>query len=327
MPAPSSTIYGYRPDLDTWAEYDLEANQKGFVSAAIAPSIDVALVSDNPGKIPIEQLLKIGDGKPRAARAGYPRGSWTFTTWGYTCQEYGWEEPVDERERAIYANFFDAEQFTTLRAFNNVRLNAEKRMADLLFSATWTGGGASLYTDVGTTEWAQANWAAATPVDHVEAAVRKVHSNSGVWPNAMILNRTKFRDLRQCAQIRERIVASGAGSPAKASDITPEMLALVFDLDRVVVAGGDRDSATEGQSTVIASIWGDYAMVCKIATSKDIREPCIARSFHFAADGSQEQGAVEVYREDQTRSDIVRVRHDVDEVVMYTELGHLIGGI
>lgn len=326
MPSPSTSLSTLRPDLATFSEFDLEMNQRGFIAARVAPVIDVQLASDNPGKIEVEQLLKVGDGKARAQRSGYPRGDWTFTKWSYATQEYGWEEPIDDRERKLYANYFDCEQIATARAYNNVLLNAEIRMAALIFNtSTWTG--ASLYTDVGTTEWAQANWATATPIAHVEAAARKVKANCGFWPNAIVMNRTKFRDLRQCAEIRERIVASGAGSPAKASDVTPAMVASCLDLDYCIIAGGVKDSATEGQATTFADVWGDYAMVCRVATTSDVREPCIARTFHYAADGSQIGGTVEMYREEKIRSDVVRVRHDVDEVVMYTEMGHLIAGI
>ena len=327
MPAPSVSLSTLRPDLASFAEYDLEMNQRNFIAQKVAPVVEVALVSDNPGKIPIEQLLKVGDGKPRAPRGSYPRGNWTFDKWSYTTLDYGWGEPLDDRERKMYQYLVDAEQIAVARAYNNVLLNAEIRMAALLFSATWTGGGATLYTDVGTTEWAQANWATATPIEHIEAAVRYVHSNSGLWPNALILNRLKYRDLRQCAQIRERIVASGAGSPAKASDITPQMLASIFDLDQVLIAGGDKDSATEGQSTTISSVWGTYAMVAKIATTADIREPCVARTFHWGENGSQIGGAIKQYREEAIHSDIYEVSHEVDEVVMYTECAHLLGGI
>ena len=46
---------------------------------------------------------------------------------------------------------------------------------------TWSGG-ATLYTDVGTTEWAQANWATATPIAHVEIEFFDVKSQKNmIW--------------------------------------------------------------------------------------------------------------------------------------------------
>ena len=64
-----------------------------------------------------------------------------------------------------------------------------------------------------------------------------------------------------------------------------------------------------------------------MTTTNDMSEPCIGRTFHWAEDGSQPAGTVETYRDETKRSDIVRVRHDVDEIVMYTEMGHLLYNI
>jgi hypothetical protein len=33
---------------------------------------------------------------------------------------------------------------------------------------------------------------------------------------------------------------------------------------------------------------------------------------------------MESYREEQSRADVIRVRHDVDEVVLYLQAGHLL---
>jgi hypothetical protein len=106
------------------------------------------------------------------------------------------------------------------------------------------------------------------------------------------------------------------------------MLAQVFDLDYVIVAGSSKNSAVEGQAPTPTQIWSDeYAMVCKVATSNDMREPCIGRTFHWSEDGSSIGGSIEEYYEEQSRSKIIRVRHDVDEVVMYLQAGHLLSNV
>jgi hypothetical protein len=323
MPAPTASLATLRPDLATFEEFDLEMNRRGYIASQVAPVIEVASQAGNFGKIPIEQLLQTAS-TTRNPGGGYSRGSWKFTPATYATKEHGWEEPIDDREAKMYSSYFDAEMISTARAYNFVLQNAEIRMAALIFNTgTWTGS--TLYTDVGTTEWA--TYATATPIAHVEAACRKVWTNSGMWPNAIVLNQTKFRDLTQCQQIIDRIVSAGAGDPAKAADITPQMVARVFNLDRVIVAGGAKNTANEGQSISISNVWGDYAMVCRVATTSDPKEPAIARTFHWAEDGSQVGGTVETYRDETIRGNVVRVRHDVDEIVMYTEMGHLIAGI
>jgi hypothetical protein len=202
--------------------------------------------------------------------------------------------------------------------------NHEKRVADLVFNpTTWTGG--ALTTGV-VNEWDDAD--DATPIVDVNAARLKVYEGSGLWPNALIINKKVFHNLRQSEEIIDRINSAGAGNASKATDITAAMLAAVFDLDFILIGGGTKNNAKEGQPASPAQIWDDeYAMVCRIATSVDMREPCIGRTFHWSEDGSQVGGAVEEYYSDEVRSKIIRVRHDTDEVIMYPQAGHLLSNI
>jgi hypothetical protein len=323
MPVPSSSLATLRPDLAAFFEFDLEMQRRGYVSTQVLPVVETGLQSDNPGRVPLEQLLFQADTK-RNAGGSYNRGSFKFETFSYATEENGWEEPVDQRDKQRYRFVIDAEAIAAARAMDVVLRNQEQRVADLVFNTT-TWNGAALTTGI-TNEWD--DFTAATPVVDVEAAVKKVYEGSGLWANALVINRQVFRNLRQCAQIIDRIESSGAGSAAKASDITEQMLAEVFGLDFVIVAGSSKNGAKEGQSASPSQIWsGEYAMVCRVATSADMREACIGRTFHWSDDGSSIGGTFEQYYEEQSRSDIIRVRHDTDEVIMYPQAGHLLSNI
>lgn len=223
----------------------------------------------------------------------------------------------------MYADWLDVELIATNRAQNAVLMNAETRISAAIFNATtWTGAG---LTTVITNEWDDA--ALAVPLTDVEAAIRKVYDASGLMPNALILNWRAYRNLRNTVQIIDRIKYSGF-MDTRAGAITNEAMAQVFDLDMIIVAGGTFNAAKEGQAADPTVMWSDeYAMVAKIATSNDFREPCIGRTFHWAGDGSEADGRVESYREEQTRSEIIRVRHEVDEIVLYPEAGHLLSNV
>ena len=233
-------------------------------------------------------------------------------------------EPVDDREAAMYAEYFDAEVISTLRARQAVMDAAEKRVADLIFnSTTWTG---APLTSVITNEWD--DFTNATPIVDVAAAVKLVWAGSGLWPNALIINRRVFKNLKQCDDIIAAIASSGAGFAARQADITEAQLAAVFDLDMIIVAGTPKNTADAGQAATIAPIWSDeYAMVAKVSVSQDIREPCLGRMFHWGGDGSSVGGTVESYRDETVRADIIRYRHDVDEKVLLTEAGHLLSNV
>jgi hypothetical protein len=137
-----------------------------------------------------------------------------------------------------------------------------------------------------------------------------------------------FRNLRRCDEVTDMIASSGAGSSIEPSKITAAVLASVFDLRYVIVAGGARDTANEGQAVSISSIWSDeYAMVARIAETDQIEEPCVARTLHWGEDGSTIGGTIETYYEDQSRGDVCRVRHEVEEKIIFTEAGHLLSNI
>lgn len=323
MPAPTSALTTLRPDLASFLEYDLESDRLGYVASKVFPVVEVASQAGVFGVIPVEQLLQQRT-TARAPGSGYSRGNFTFTTSSFACEEHGAEEPVDDRQAKMYREYFDAEQVATLRAFSAVLRNAERRVADAVFNAT-TWNGAALTTGI-THEWDDAT--NCVPITDVNAARNKVYDGSGLWANALIINKKVFHNLRRSAQVIDAIESAGAGDASKQSDITADLLARVFDLDFVIVAGASRNSAAEGAAATPTQIWSDeYAMVCRIATSADMAEPCIGRMFHWSEDGSSPGGTVESYRDEIVRANIIRVRHDVDEVVLYPQAGHLLSNI
>ena len=320
MPSPTSALSSLRPDLaGSFEEFSTEADQMGYIAQKVLPVINVAKASGTFGKIPIEQLLQTRDTK-RAPGSGYARGNFTCGTDTFACEEHGAEEPVDDREAAMYSEFFDAELVSARRAYNAVLANAEIRAAAAIFNATtWTS-----YTTGITNEWDDAT--NAIPLTDVEGAVQAVYSQSGLWPNALVINRKVFRNLRNCDQVISRVKYQGF-MDARAGNISVAALSQAFDLE-IIVGGGTKNTSIEGAAASLSPVWSDeYAMVARIPTSNDIREPGIARTFHWAEDGSQIDGTIESYRDEGVRSDIIRVRHDVDEKVLYVEAGHLLSNV
>jgi hypothetical protein len=324
MITPSKSSINLRPDLGgAMMEFDLEADRRGFIAHRVLPVLDVALAGDTFPKVKLESLLQDRD-TSRKPGGGYARGEWEFEDDSYATKEEGAEEPVDENTARKYANLFDAERICTARAVDVVMRRAERRVADLIFNATiWTG--ASLTTGV-TNEWDDA--ANATPITDVNAARKKVWDLTGLWPNALVINRSVFNNLRTLDEVKEAIQSAGAGYPTRARDITIQQLAECFDLDYILVAGGAKNTANENQTRAISSIWSDeYAMVCRIAETQDIAEPCLGRTFHWTGDGSLAEGFVEDYWSDDVRSQIIRCRRQVQEKTLITSCAHLLSNI
>ena len=319
MPSPSAALTTLRPDLaGSFQQFDLDMDAKGFIGLRVLPSIDVAKPSGTFGKITIASLLANRD-TLRAPGSGYARQRYEFTKDSYATDEHGAEDPVDDKEAEMYGDYLQAEQFAATRARDVVMRNFEVRAAALI-QAT----GTFTTTAVGT-EWSTV--ATATPISDVEARVVAIWNATGLKPNAMVMNWNVFRNLRNCAQIIDRIKYSGRHDP-NPSKITEQVLADVFDIEQIIVAGSKKNSANEGQSATLADIWDDeYCWIGRVATNNDIKDPCVGRTFHYSADGSKIGGVVETYRDEPVRSDIVRCRMDTDEKVLYAACGQLLSNI
>ena len=320
MTAPSSTSF-LRPDIgQSFEEFDLVAERMGYVGAQVLRPFDTQLQTANFSKIPVEELLK--DTKTeRAPGSGYNRDKYTFEQDSYACVENGAEEPVDDRERQMYAYSFDIERISAERAMNRVLRDLEKKVAAAVFNtSTWTG--ASLTTAVGT-RWSTA--ASCTPVADVLGALNSVRASSGMLPNAVIMSWNVWRLLQSASSIIQQLIYSGTEDPKM---VTTQQLAALFHVEQVIVAGGVKNTAKEGKAASISDIWSDdFVMVAKLSTSTDLREACIGRLFHFTADGSSSGGTVEQYRDESVRSDIMRVRMDYHAKIIHPQCGHLLSNI
>ncbi|HUU94908.1 MAG TPA: hypothetical protein VM487_04145 [Phycisphaerae bacterium] len=323
MPQPTAAPATQRPDIAScFMEYPLLAATKGLIASEVFPVINTMQQAGNFGIIPVEELLKTGTGL-RGSDGGYERGSFKFTPSTFSTVEYGFEEVLDRRTVKMYQHYFDAEVVGALRARAKLLKAWEIRVATAVFNTTtWTG---SALTTAITHEWDDK--VNCTPRANVKAAKLLVLANSGLWPNALIINAKVFENLLDSAEIIDRLKYSGHTDP-KPGNITPQALADALNIERVIIAGGVKDTANVNQDATIAQVWSDeYAMICKIADGPDFQEPGIGRCFHWGGDGSVEGGMVESYYEENKRADIIRVRHDIDEVTLYANAGHLLSNI
>ncbi len=322
---PNSAIT--RLDLSsTFTEFDLAMSRLKFIGHRILRPRLVGVQAADVGKIPLEALLQTHD-TGRAPGAGYSRGDFEFEKFNFATDEHGWEEPMDDRQIKLFGDMFDAESVHAQRAMDFVLRNYEIAVAAAIYNTTtWTG--ATLTTSL-THEWDDPT--NAVPIANIEAARRKVRAVSGLEPNALICNRDQLWNLRRTDEITDLLKYSGHADPTK---LFADSIAALLDLEHIIVAGGQKNTANEAQTASLSSVWSDeYAMVCRVAETDDPQEPCIGRTFLWteenAGPGTDEGMAVllEEYREEATRGSVLRARNDRDLVVMYKEAGHLLSNV
>lgn len=319
-PTATTSTARARPDLQgMFEEFDLDFNNQGMIGLQVMPVFEASMQAGAFGKITLESLMKSVDTK-RASGSGYNETDFEFEDDTYATKEHGIKVPVDRRNRRIYASSFDAELTAAKLARSKVMQNFEQRVAALVFDA-------ATYTPTSpTNEWDDA--ANATPITDVEGRVQALY-DAGVIANALVISWKVFRNLRLCTQIKDAIASSGAGDPSKPTDITTAMLAQVFDLPKIIVGRGLKNTAKEGQTASLSPIWsGEYAAVMRVCEPNDpLESVCFGRTFHWSDDGSSIDVTIEDYEDTDKRADIIRARQETHEKVMYSSAIKLLDNI
>lgn len=310
MPRPTSSTTVSRPDLGALAfEYALQQSQSEFIGTRVMPVFETAEQSGEYPVIPVEAILKQQTTR-RAPRSAYNRSDWEFENDTFDCVEYGWEEPIDDVEAALYSRFFDAEEVAVLRAVDIIMRGHEQRVADTVFDTNNAIGNAGV-----TNEWDDA--ANATPRADVIAGKQAMRAASGLMPNALVISSTVFDNVLATDELKNYLQYT-TPHLVEGMDAQRATLARYFGLDEVLVGTAVKDTAAKGKAASIGDIWDDeYAALVRIPRQpRNLREPSFGRTMLWTAD-SPSIITTETYRDEPHRADVYRVRQNVDEVVIF----------
>lgn len=328
MPQATSSDARQRPDLATFAQLDLEMQRRGYIATSIMPALGVMVSSGKYRRISLKSLLANANADAkRTSKGGYNEGDFEYDSVSFQTEEYGWKSRVDEREANIYGENGMLEEIAALRAWEVLLNKLEGRVlakaVDATVTASQTNAAAAVWT----------NLASATPIDDIETACNAVYARTGMWPNTVAMSRKRFRNARRSEQVLDALHAAGAGEQALQGSVTAAKLAEVFDVERVLVSNAIKNTANIGAAASIASIFPDDKIwVGVTSNSPDLQSPCFGRILHWGGDGSEigddERliGVVEEYRNEDNRSDYIRVRHETEEHTVYSEMAQVITG-
>jgi hypothetical protein len=331
MSAPRTAITRF--DLSfSYADIDLIANQKKFIGMRVLPPAPVAMQAAGFLRVKIESLLTPIETLLRAPYSGYKRGNFLFDQLSYVTGDYGAEEPVDDRQLAIYANVIKLENFAVMRAVNRVLMSYEQDVA----SAVFNPGTFASYTGAATYPW-DTDRTTATPLQDIDDAREQVLLQCGSEPNTLVLSSWALIQMCRTSQIQDLLKYSGHDDPKEYVKRIPALCELLM-VDQILVGRGMKNTAGEGLTATPARIWDPtMAMLCHVATSEDVEapEPCIGRTFMWVDENAEiptgDEGVpgliVEEYREENRRGGTIRARNDRQIQIFHPQAGYLITGV
>jgi hypothetical protein len=292
-----------------------------FMAPEVLPNMMVDAKTGTYGVVPIENVTdQTGSGK-RAPGSGYERNESEVETATYSCEEYGFEEPLDDSNAKDIAQILNSErEIANLNAFRLARVREIRAAAAVFNTSTFTANAVSV-------EWDNAS---GTPYQDIQDSILSLKNAVGgaLPPGAEIclaVSEKVYRNMVKTTEIQGKI-KGGDGStidkdPSTSADIiATDRLARILGIDRVFHSNAQNNSA---------DIWNDeYAMlfIRNVGGIQERMQPQMGRSMLWV-DDSPSEFTVEEYREENRRSSIFRVRHQLDEKIVVPAAGYLLSNI
>lgn len=130
-------------------------------------------------------------------------------------------------------------------------------------------------------------------------------------PNTLVLPYEVY------AQVRIHPAVVDRAKYATIAVIGPELLAQIFDVERVLVPRALKNTANPGQAASMDFVWGKDALLCYVPPRPALKQVALAYTFQWnGAPGSLMGHSVETWREDRRKADVVRVQRYYDQKII-----------
>jgi hypothetical protein len=243
----------------------------------------------------------------RAAGAEANEVEWNVTTDTYSCEEYALKDLIPDRVRNNADNPLSLDVDTTENLTDLIQLGREKRVADVVFAAGTYGAQTSALA--GANQWD--DYAGSDPIGDVRDARATVHSASGKMPNVMVIGYQAFLKLLDHPDILERIKYTQKGI------ITADLIAQVFEVDKILVGKALVDSTVEGIAESLGYVWGKSVALLYSERSPGLKK--VSFGYQFQSRGF----SVKKWREEKRAGDFIEAGEIRDEKVVAAACGYL----
>jgi hypothetical protein len=241
----------------------------------------------------------------RRPKKQYKEIDWTLTKASYHAEEYGLEMRIDDRERRAAPSNVNLDTTTVEILTENLLNVREKRVADLVRS---TANITQNTTLAGANRWDDA--AGGDPIGDIDAGHAVIQASFGYTPNAVVMGWDVWAALRRNPVIRAELLDG--------EQLTPQRLAALFSVDRVIIGASLYNSAALGQTEVMADMWGTDVILAYINPRPADQRPSFGYQLRV------EDLATFRWRHVPVNCDVFRVREIAAEKLVAPTLAYLI---
>ena len=223
----------------------------------------------------------------------------------YACVRRALEEFVDNDDVKNADAPIDPMRDATFDLVERLRIKAEKRVATAIRTVANNGGTASPAD-----KWD--DYANSDPIGDVKAGIISVRGRIAKRPNTVIFPWSVYETLKDHPDFTDRIKYTQIGV------VTSKLMASIFEVANVRIAGALENTAVEGQPDVLADVWGDDVWIGYVAPKPGIK--VVSWGYQF----TWQTWMTERYAEFKRRGQVVRQSINDTQKVVAADAGYLL---
>ena len=258
---------------------------------------------------------------PRPLGGEAPKVDYKVGSDTYVAEEYALGHNLDDRVRANYDRPLDPDRAATRLLTQQFLIHRDRLWVERFFKpGAWTTNLTGVSSNPAEGQFLQFDQTGSDPIAVVDEQRDRIAELTGFEPNVAVLGRKVYRVVKEHPKIVEKIKYTQRGI------VTPELLAQVFGVDRVLIPSAVYNAANEGASDSMQFIVPPDAMLLVYAApNPSLDEP--SGGYIFAWTGlvpgavNAFGGVIERGRDSKAHSDYFEIRGAYDMKAVAPDLG------
>lgn len=286
-------------------------NQDNYLAGQVFPRVPVLKQSDKFTKLDKEDWFR-DEAEVRAGGTESAGSGYGVTDTPFFCDVYALHKDVDDQTRAnadpAHNPDTEATEFVTQRLLLRQEI---QWVADFFVTAVW---GSSVTPG---NLWS--SYTTSDPITDIQLGETTILKNTGMEANTLVLGFEVWAQLKHHPDIVDRYKYTSAAS------VTTDMLAALFDVDRVLVAKAIKNTGPEGGTAAYALTHGKNALLCHVAPSPGLLTPTAGYTFTWTgiSAGLGTDIAISTFRMEHLKADRIEGEIAFDFKIIGADLGYM----
>lgn len=283
----------------------LRYNYAEGIADEVFPIISVKKESDvyfiyDLSNLRLEDTLRANRSKANLIERDYSQAS-------YNLEEHALAELITDRDRENADKPLSLDVDTTQDLEEQIQIRQEVETANLAFTTT------SWSNTLALTAGSRWDTSGTIPLNNILTATSLILQDAHVRPNRGVLGWESFKGIKNNTATMDMIKYTERGI------ITEEILASLWDLDKVLVGRASYVNSAEGRTITSTFIWDDNALIYYVPQSAKLKTPAAGYTLIIG-----QQRKVKKWRDEGYGGDFIEVSTLFTPLIVATSAGFFI---